>query len=180
LSNNHIALEAGIADENVMSQLLARLAKRGLVENMRDGGRYNAWQLTPAGEKTERAIWHETPPAQQHKHAHDLLRERGGRLNHRLVSVLRLIGAEPGHSNHEISQRVGIHSKGHASTLLARLARFGLIKNLVIDPAPFEANAWQLTTTGRQLQAAIPDDRNPTSARRSRSAHHTTTAKESR
>jgi DNA-binding MarR family transcriptional regulator len=180
LSNNHIALQVGIADENVMSQLLARLAKRGLVENMRNGGRYNVWQLTPAGEKTERVIWHETPPAAQRKLAHDLLRERGGRLNHRVASVLRIIGAEPGHSNQQISERVGIDGKGHASTLLARLARFGLIENLVVDPAPFEANAWQLTATGTELEAAIRDDGDSTPARRSRSAHHTVTAKECR
>jgi DNA-binding MarR family transcriptional regulator len=180
LSNNDIAPQVGIADENVMSQLLARLAKRGLVENTRSGGRYNVWHLTPAGEKTERVIWQETPPAEQRKLARDLLRERGGRLNHRVVSVLRIIAAEPGHSNLEISERAGIDGKGHASMLLARLARFGLIENLVVDPAPFEANAWQLTATGSELEAAIRDDGNATSARRCRGGRHTITAKECR
>ena len=142
LSNNEIALRMGIRDENSMSQLLAPLARRGLVQNTRSRGRENVWELTSTGERLERAIWHETPASVQRSLALDLLRDRGGRLNHRVVSVLRVIGAEPGHSNLEISERVGIESKGHASAVLARLARFGLIENVVHDPAPFEANAW--------------------------------------
>jgi DNA-binding MarR family transcriptional regulator len=180
LSNNEIAVRVGIADENSMSKLLARLAKRGLLENTRNGGRCNAWYLTPAGENTERAVWQETPPAEQRKLAHDQLRERGGRLNHRVVSVLRIIAAEPGHSNQEISERVGIDAKGHASTLLARLARYGLIENLAVDPAPFEANAWQLTNNGSELETAIRDEANSPSARRSRDARGTITTKERR
>jgi hypothetical protein len=38
---------------------------------------------------------------------------------------------------------------------LSRLARFGLIENLVVDPAPFEANAWQLTGSGIELERAV-------------------------
>lgn len=155
LSNNDIALRVGIADENSMSQLLARLARRALIENTRNGGRYNVWHLTPAGEKLERAIWHETPPAEQRKLALDLVRDRGGRLNHRVVSVLRLIGAEPGHSNNEIAERVGIESKGTISTLLSRLARFGLIENTRTGG---RENEWQLTARGRELEAAIRED----------------------
>jgi predicted transcriptional regulator/AcrR family transcriptional regulator len=49
LSNVEIALRVGISDQNSMSQLLARLARRGLIENTRTGGRYNVWQLTAAG-----------------------------------------------------------------------------------------------------------------------------------
>jgi DNA-binding IclR family transcriptional regulator len=158
LSNNDIALRVGITDENSMSQLLARLARRELVGNTRNGGRYNSWQLTSAGEKLERAIWHETPPAAQREHALHYLRDRGARLNHRVASVLRVIGVEPQLSNAEIAERVGIGAKGHASTLLTRLARFGLIENLVHDPLPFEPNAWRLTTTGGELAAAIGDD----------------------
>jgi DNA-binding MarR family transcriptional regulator len=158
LSNNDVAARVGISDENTMSQLLARLARRELVENTRTGGRYNAWRLTPAGEEIERAIWEETPPALQRQHALHLLRDRGGRLNHRVVSVLRVIGAEPELSNNEVAQRVGIEAKGHACTLLARLARFGLIENLVVDPLPFEANAWRLTPSGIELATTIRDD----------------------
>jgi DNA-binding MarR family transcriptional regulator len=155
LSNNDVALRVGIADENSTSQLLARLARRELIENARNGGRHNVWHLTSTGDDLERAIWHETPHAAQHKLALDLLRDRGGRLNHRVVSVLRVVSAEPELSNNEIAERVGIEGKGHTSTLLSRLARFGLIENLVVDPAPFEANAWQLTGSGIELERAI-------------------------
>ena len=158
LSNNDIAARVGITDENTASQLLARLARRQLVRNARTGGRHNVWHLTPVGEELERAIWEETPPVLQRQHALHLLRDRGGRTNHRVVSVLEVVGAEPELSNNEIAQRVAIEAKGHASTLLSRLARFGLIENLVRDPAPFEANAWQLTPSGIELANAIRGD----------------------
>jgi DNA-binding MarR family transcriptional regulator len=170
LSNNDIAVQVGINDENSMSQLLARLARRGLVENIRNGGRCNAWRLTTSGEKVERAIWHETPAAVQHSLALKLIGDRGGRLNHRVASVLRAIGAEPELSNKDLAERVGITAKGHASTLLARLARFGLIENLAPDAALFEANAWQLTASGWELEAATRDHGEPTARRGSRTA----------
>ena len=158
LSNNDIAARVEVNDEKSMSQFLARLARRGLIENMRTGGRRNVWQLSISGESLERAVWQETPPAVQRTLALHLLRDCGGRLNHRVVSVLRVIGAEPELSNNEIAERVGIEGKGHASTLLARLARFGLIENLVVEPAPFQANAWQLTPSGKEIETAIRDD----------------------
>jgi len=158
LSNNDIALRVGIADENSASQQLARLAKRELIENTRTAGKYNVWQLTPTGNNLERAIWAETPPAEQHRLALDLVRDRGGRLNHRVVAVLRVFGAEPELSNKDIAERARIKDKGTASEVLARLARFGLIKNLVVDPLPFEPNAWELTASGRELEAAVRDD----------------------
>jgi DNA-binding IclR family transcriptional regulator len=159
LSNNDIALRVGLTDENTASQQLARLARRDLIVNDRKGGRFNVWHLTPAGERLERAIWSETPLAKQRRLALGLVRDRGGRLNHRLVEVLRVIGAEPELSNREIAERVGIEGKGHASMLLARAARFGLVENVVVDPLPFEANAWQLTASGRELEAAIQRER---------------------
>ncbi len=180
LSNNDVGSRVRIADENTISQQLARLARRGLVANARNGGKCNVWHLTPMGERLERAIWHETPPQHRRRLALDLVRDRGGRLNHRLASVLRAIGAEPELSNQEIAERVGIEGKGHASILLARLARFGLIENVVVDPAPFEANAWQLTDDGIELEAAVRDDKNSPSARRSRDARRTITTKERR
>jgi DNA-binding MarR family transcriptional regulator len=155
LSNNDVALRVGISDENSASQQLARLARRNLIVNDRKGGKFNVWHLTPDGERLERAIWSETPLVEQRRLALGLVRDRGGRLNHRLVEVLRVIGAEPELSNKEIAERVGIEGKGHASMLLARSARFGLIENLVVDPLPFEANAWQLTASGRELEAAV-------------------------
>jgi DNA-binding MarR family transcriptional regulator len=180
LSNNDVGSRVRIADENTISQQLARLARRGLLANARNSGKYNAWHLTPMGETLERAIWHETPPEHRRRLALDLVRDRGGRLNHRLASVLRTIGAEPELSNKEIAERVGIEGKGHASILLARLARFGLIKNVAVDPAPFEANAWQLTGDGIELEAAVRDDKNSPSARRSRDARRMITTKERR
>jgi DNA-binding MarR family transcriptional regulator len=158
LSNNDIASQVRIVDENSMSKLLARLAKRELIENLRNGGKHNVWRLTVTGERLERVIWQETPPEQQRRVALTLVRDRGGRLNHRVVAVLQAIGAEPQLSNKEIAERVGIEVKGHASTLLTRLARLGLIENVVRDPAPFEANAWVLTATGRELAAAVEED----------------------
>jgi DNA-binding MarR family transcriptional regulator len=115
--------------------------------------------------------------------AFDLLKEAGGRLNHRVVSVLTTIDAEPGLSNAEICERLGLQSKGHVSVLLARLARFGLIENQTLDTAPFQANAWQLTANGKQLKATIhhnersiptrsPRDRHSTQIQMSSPAHH--------
>jgi DNA-binding MarR family transcriptional regulator len=152
LSNNEIALRVGISDENSMSQLLARVARRGLIENTRTGGRENVWQLTASGIQLERAIRQETPAPVARSIALDLLKDRGGRLNHRAASVLRVIAAQPGLSNLEVALRVGIETKGHASTLLARLARHGLIENTRTGG---RENVWQLTASGRELEAAI-------------------------
>lgn len=95
-------------------------------------------------------------------------------LNGRVVSVLKVIGAEPELSDNEIAERVGIEGKGHASTLLSRLARFGLIENLVLDPAPFGANAWQLTSSGVELADAISADAKATPTRALRTLCTTT------
>ena len=59
LSNREVAVRVGIGDENNMSRHLARLARRGLIENTRNGGRVNFWRLTPSGEELERAVWEE-------------------------------------------------------------------------------------------------------------------------
>jgi DNA-binding IclR family transcriptional regulator len=80
---------------------------------------------------------------------------RGGRLNHRVVSVLRVIAANPGLSNNDIALRVGIEGKGDASTLLGRLARFGLIEN---TRTRGRENEWQLTPSGKELETAIRHD----------------------
>lgn len=165
LSNGEIAARVGITDANSMSQLLARLVRRGLIENARNSGRHNVWRLTTGGETLARAIRHEAPVRVERSVALDMVKDQGGRLNHRVVAVLRLIAAEPGLSNLELAQRAGIRSKGNISMLLTRLARFGLIENQVLDPAPFEANAWRLTRSGQELAAAIPDDGRPATAR---------------
>jgi DNA-binding IclR family transcriptional regulator len=155
LSNNDIALRVGISDENTMSQLLARLARRGLIENIRTRGRYNVWQLTASGIELASAIRKETPAPVARRMALDLFRRRGGRLNHRAVSVVRLIGAEPGLSNSEIALHVGIEGRGHISTLLGRLARRGLIENARTQG---RKNLWQLTAAGIEFERAIRHD----------------------
>jgi DNA-binding MarR family transcriptional regulator len=75
--------------------------------------------------------------------------------------VLRLIGADPGLSNNEIALRVGIKGKGDASSLLARLARHGLIENTRTGG---RENVWQLTASGRELETAIRHE-NPDAGR---------------
>jgi DNA-binding MarR family transcriptional regulator len=155
LSNGEIAQRVGITDANSTSQLLARLTRRGLIANSRDGGRDNVWVFTAAGTALQDALRQETPAPVSRTVAFDVLSEAGGRLNHRVVSVLQAIAAEPRLSNKEVAERVGVESKAHTSKLLARLARFGLIENQVLDAAPFEANAWRLTASGRHLEATI-------------------------
>jgi DNA-binding MarR family transcriptional regulator len=167
LSNGEIARRVGISDANSISQLLARLAGRGLIENARRCGRENRWSLTTAGLALEEAIRREAASSVSRTATFDVLKDRGGRLNYRTISVLSTIGAEPGLSNLEIAERVGVESKAHTSRLLARLARFGLIENQVLDATPFQANAWRLTASGKQFQAAIRHgDQSTTEARR--------------
>ncbi len=171
LSNSEIAQRARIADANSISQLLARLARRGLIENARKRGRRNAWTLTAAGAELEQAIRREASAKVPRSVAFDVLRGRGGRMNHRVASVLSAIGAEPGLSNAEIAERVGVESKAHASSLLSRLASFGLIENQAPDRAPFKANAWRLTASGRNLEIAIRHSGQSTTPRTSRGGH---------
>jgi DNA-binding MarR family transcriptional regulator len=172
-SNGQIAQLAGVVDATRMSQLLASLTRRGLIENTRTRGRENVWALTAAGGDLEDAIRLEAPTPVSRTVAFDVLKDRGGRLNHRVVSVLNTISAEPGLSNQEIAERVGIASKAHTSSLLSRLARFGLIENQITDPALFEANAWRLTASGRQLHTAVRRQGQISTRRTSRNQHAT-------
>jgi DNA-binding MarR family transcriptional regulator len=176
LSNSDLAPRVGIEDPSSISQLLERLRRRGLIENARNGGRQNVWLLTTTGKALEQAINQEPPVPLERHAAFDHLKDRGGRLNHRVVSVLRIVDAEPGLSNLEVAQRLGVESKGHVSRLLARLARFGLIESQVVDPAPFEAHAWRLTLTGKALNTATRAD--GTAALRGPYAARTTTTTE--
>ena len=151
LSNLAVAARVGVKAAIHISHLLARLAERGLIENTRTQGSENAWQLTVSGVELERAIRQETPAPVERRMALDLLKERGGHLNHRAVSLLRVIAANPGLSNKDIALRVGIESKGAASTVLARLARLGLIEN---TRRGGRENEWQLTASGREIERA--------------------------
>jgi DNA-binding MarR family transcriptional regulator/AcrR family transcriptional regulator len=152
LSNNDIGLRVGITNENTMSKLLALLAWRALSENARTEGRDNAWRPTSAGKNLETAIRKETPASVAHRAALELFTRRGGRLTHRVVSALNVIAAEPHLSNDEIALRLGIKSKGTISTMLSRLAGFGLIRNVRMEG---RHNAWRLTVTGKDFEAAI-------------------------
>jgi DNA-binding MarR family transcriptional regulator len=178
LSNGEIAQRVRVTDANRMSQLLASLTRRGLIENNRTGGRENRWVPTAAGAKLADAIRREAPAPVSRTVAFDALRDRGGRLNHRVVSVLNAIGSEPGLSNQEIAERLGIASKAHTSNLLARLARFGLIENQIAAPALFEANAWRITLSGKQLHTAIRRNGQTPIRRTSRSQQRMSSTKE--
>jgi DNA-binding MarR family transcriptional regulator len=185
LNSRGVARRAGVKDEGQMSRMLSRLERLGLIEDMRltqTPSASRAWQLTPSGEALGTAVARATSALQRRTSpprsaARDRLRDSGGRLNHRTVSVLRVIAAEPGLSNREVAERLGVKAKSHTSRLLARLARFGLIENTVAAPLPFEANAWLLTASGRELAVAIPDDGRAMAARASRN-HHPAPTKE--
>jgi DNA-binding MarR family transcriptional regulator len=154
LSNREVALRAGVKDQGQISRLLGRLAELGLVASTRDPrrrGAPNAWQLTASGEELDRQLGRESPVPRRSV-AVDLMRDAGGRLNHRSVSVLRVIAGAPGLSNSEVALRVGVAGRSHISRLLARMARLGLIENI---RSGGRENVWQLTASGRQLERAI-------------------------
>jgi hypothetical protein len=101
-----------------------------------------------------------TPPANGHpanarERVAALASQAGLRLNHCAAWVLKIIGEEPALSNQEIAERAGRLAKGHASTLLARLARARLIENTRDHAASPIANAWRLTAERRELERAI-------------------------
>jgi DNA-binding MarR family transcriptional regulator len=117
LSNRKVAGRVGVEDRQI-SYVLRRLVGLGLVASTRDArlrGAPNVWQLTLSGEELDRAIGREAP-APQRSVALDLMRDAGGRLNHRSVSVLRVIGGEPGLSNSEVALRVAKDMRAAALT----------------------------------------------------------------
>lgn len=56
INNRDVAAAAGIRDQGQVSRLLRRLAALGLIENGRDLGASNAWQLTDDGRALSRTI----------------------------------------------------------------------------------------------------------------------------
>jgi DNA-binding MarR family transcriptional regulator len=161
LNSRELAARDGVKDEGQMSRLLSRLERLGVIENTREAqrrGDVKAWRLTVSLQELEAVIGHE-PAAPARSVALDLMRASGGRLNHRAVSVLRAIAAEPGLSNKQLALRVGIESKGDASTLLTRLARLGLIENTRTQG---RENKWQLTASGIKLERTTRDEDPPT------------------
>jgi DNA-binding MarR family transcriptional regulator len=85
----------------------------------------------------------------------ELERAPGRRVNHRTVSVLRVVAGEPGLRNREVALRAGVRDQGQISRILARLERLGLIENARGARARGGASAWRLTARGQELEAAI-------------------------
>lgn len=162
LNDRALTRRAGLKDRTYVAGVLADLLARELIENTRRGGRANAWQLTATGEQLERAVWAETSPTLQLSIARDLLQGPDGRLDQHVVSVLALIGSEPGLSDIEIALRAGVEGQDHASGLLARLARLSLIENTDIHG---RENAWRHTVNGTALLEGGPDAVIPREAR---------------
>jgi DNA-binding IclR family transcriptional regulator len=77
------------------------------------------------------------------------------RLTYRTMRVIQAVAEQPGASNYEISRRAGVSDQGQISKLLGRLARLGLLANTGDGQAKGLANAWRLTSRGRQVNAAI-------------------------
>jgi hypothetical protein len=101
-------------------------------------------------------------------------------VNYPAVSVLMILVAEPRLSNSEVAERVCISGRSHMSMLLARLREQRVVENTVDAPLPFEANAWQLTASGRELETAIPDYGRATATRTSPTTRPPAPTKETR
>jgi DNA-binding MarR family transcriptional regulator len=107
------------------------------------------------GDRPEGASSSEAQSSSARERVATLASNAGIRLNHRAAWVLKVIAEEPALSNQEIAERAGAMAKSHASTLLARLARAGLIENTREHASSPIANAWRLTEQGRELERAI-------------------------
>ncbi len=79
----------------------------------------------------------------------------GVRLTNRTLTVLDVVGAEPGLSNSEVSGRAGVSDQGQISKILRRLSGVGLLENTGGGQAAGAANAWRLTLRGEHLQQTI-------------------------
>ena len=76
------------------------------------------------------------------------------RLTYRTMRVLVAIGEQPGASNRQVARSAGVEDPGQISKLLARLRQHGLIDNKA-PPVKGEANAWELTRKGADIQSMI-------------------------
>ncbi len=85
----------------------------------------------------------------------DPLGEVRMRLTYRTAQVLESIAGEPGISNRRVAERAGVTDQGQISKLLARLERLGLAANGGNGHAKGEANAWTLTTLGREVAQRV-------------------------
>jgi DNA-binding MarR family transcriptional regulator len=77
------------------------------------------------------------------------------RLTYRTVRVLIAIASHEGASNRQVGDAAGIADQGQISKLLARLDGLGLIENTGAGHSRGEANAWQLTRKGLEVEHTI-------------------------
>jgi AcrR family transcriptional regulator/DNA-binding MarR family transcriptional regulator len=100
--------------------------------------------------------------ARARRPASDPLKELDMRLTYRTVRVLIAIGSTPGASNRQVGEAAGIADQGQISKLLARLDGLGLIENRGAGHSRGEANAWQLTEKGQEVERTIRAEAAPT------------------
>ena len=93
--------------------------------------------------------------------AGDPLRDLDMRLTYRTVRVLIAIATDPGASNRLVGEAAGIADQGQISKLLQRLTSLGLIENTGAGHSRGEANAWQLTDKGLEVERTIRAEATP-------------------
>jgi AcrR family transcriptional regulator/DNA-binding MarR family transcriptional regulator len=94
----------------------------------------------------------------------DPLKDLDMRLTYRTVRVLIAIATSPGTSNRAVGEAAGIVDQGQISKLLQRLESLGLIENKGAGHSKGEANAWQLTAKGLEVERTIRAEAAPSSA----------------
>ncbi len=97
--------------------------------------------------------------------AGDPLKDLDMRLTYRTVRVLIAIASDPGSSNREVGAAAGIADQGQISKLLQRLTSLGLIENTGAGHSRGEANAWQLTGKGQEVERTIRAEATPAGRR---------------
>lgn len=102
--------------------------------------------------------------ARPRRPAGDPLKDLDMRLTYRTVRVLIAIATDPGASNREVGAAAGIADQGQISKLLQRLTSLGLIENTGAGHARGEANAWQLSAKGREVERTIRAEATPSAA----------------
>jgi AcrR family transcriptional regulator/DNA-binding MarR family transcriptional regulator len=102
--------------------------------------------------------------ARPRRAAGDPLKELDMRLTYRTVRVLIAIGSHAGASNRQVGEAAGIADQGQISKLLARLDGLGLIENRGAGHSRGEANAWQLTDKGEEVERTIRAEAAPAPA----------------
>jgi AcrR family transcriptional regulator len=93
--------------------------------------------------------------ARPRRPARDPLKDLDMRLTYRTVRVLIAIATDPGASNREVGAAAGIADQGQISKLLQRLTSLGLVENTGAGHSRGEANAWQLTGKGQEVERTI-------------------------